>query len=118
MIADAVMSDIAVTSPLFSMAQGVVAGLILGGLFFGGLWLTVQRVTQLERPAGWFALSALLRLGLLCAGLWFIGHAAPLRLVGALVGFIAARVLSLRYLGAARAPSSDPYVGEGHGSQS
>ena len=42
----------------------LAAGLLLGAMFFGGLWWTVRRAVSSGCPALWFAGSLLLRLGL------------------------------------------------------
>jgi len=39
-------------------------GMVLGALFFGGLWWTVRRGLTAANPALWFGLSALTRMAL------------------------------------------------------
>ncbi len=79
-------------------AKLAVAGLLggaLGAFFFGGLWWTVQRMAQARRPALWFVLSWLLRMGVVLLGFYAIsdgGLAAP---VLCLAGFVLARLVVL-----------------------
>ena len=39
---------------LLSLAVALAAGLLLGALFFGGLWWTVIRGSSSAHPALWF----------------------------------------------------------------
>lgn len=73
------------------------AGLLLGAVFFGGLWWTVRRGVVSARPAVWFFGSLLLRLSLVLAGFYFVGHGDWRRLVACLVGFVIARILATRF---------------------
>ena len=56
------------------LALALVAGVLLGAFFFGGLWWTVRKGVSSERPALWFFGSLLLRMSvdpgwiLLCFG--------------------------------------------------
>ncbi len=81
------------------------AGVGLGAIFFGGLWWTVRRGVSSPQPALWFLGSALLRLALTLTGFYFISGGQWQRLVAALVGFIAARLLVTRL---ARPPAAAP----------
>ena len=40
-----------------------LAGLVLGAIFFGGLWWTVRKGLSSQQPALWFLGSMLLRMG-------------------------------------------------------
>jgi len=74
------------------------AGLALGIVFFGGLWLTVRKGTTSSAPALWFLGSFLLRTAIVVAGFYFIvagGHLA--RLVAALIGFVIMRFIIMRW---------------------
>jgi len=72
-----------------------VAGLLLGGIFFGGLWWTVHKGMSSRRPALLFFASLLLRTGIVVAGFYFVGRGSgqptwqPLLLC--LLGFAVAR---------------------------
>lgn len=81
-----------------AVGLGLVAGLAVGALYFGGLWWTVRSVTRKRRPALWlaasFAFRALLAVGAFAA-LLRLGSVA---LIAALIGFMAARWLITRFL--------------------
>ncbi|MEP6882883.1 MAG: ATP synthase subunit I, partial [Dokdonella sp.] len=48
-------------------------GFVLGLIFFGGLWWTIQRMLHSERPALWMLGSLLLRMSIALYGFWLIG---------------------------------------------
>jgi len=73
-----------------------VTGLVLGALFFGGLWWTVRKGISSPHPALWFLGSLLVRMSLVLVGFYFIGRDHWLRLVVCLLGFILARSLVTR----------------------
>lgn len=74
-----------------------IAGLLLGAIFFGGLWWTVRKGMESTRPALWFFASLLIRLSLVTAGFYFVGGGDWRRLVACLVGFVIARMLITRF---------------------
>ncbi len=67
------------------------AGLLLGAIFFGGLWWTVRKGLTSRQPALWFFGSMLLRMGITLAGFYFVGRGDWRRLLACLVGFVIAR---------------------------
>ena len=69
-----------------------LAGAALGTIFFGGLWWTVRRGVSSGHPGRWFLGSGLLRMGIVLAGFYLLGDGHWPRLVGALAGFIVARI--------------------------
>ena len=58
------------------LALALSAGLLLGAIFFGGLWWTVRKGVSSEQPAFWFFGSLLLRMSIALAGFYFVsgGH--------------------------------------------
>lgn len=78
-----------------SLIVASVFGLLLGALFFGGLWWTVQHGLTSRQPALWLLVSALLRTGIVLAGFYAIGRDDWKRLLVALVGFTVARFIVL-----------------------
>ena len=46
---------------LLQLTVVMFAGLVLGAIFFGGLWWTVLKGVSAKQPALWFGLSLLLR---------------------------------------------------------
>ena len=74
-----------------------VAGLLLGGFYFGGLWWTVRQGVSSKHPARWFLGSMLARMSIVLLGFYFVGRGDWHRVAACLVGFIIARfIVSLR----------------------
>ncbi len=86
------MSTINVSILLLACACGA----LLGFLFFSALWWTVRRGVASPRPALWFFVSLLARMGLVLVGFYVVGGGQWQRLVACLVGFYAARLVVLR----------------------
>jgi F1F0 ATPase subunit 2 len=80
----------------FLLALALVAGLLLGAIFFGGLWWTVRKGIFSKSPAPWFLGSMLLRMSVVLAGFYFVGRGDWQRLVTCLIGFIIARFIVMR----------------------
>jgi F1F0 ATPase subunit 2 len=78
------------------LAFALVAGLLLGAIFFGGLWWTVRKAVLAKQPALWFLISMLTRMGIVLAGFYFVGRGDWRRLASCLLGFIVARFFVIR----------------------
>jgi len=74
----------------------LLAGVLIGAVFFGGLWWTVQKGVVSQSPALWFSISLLLRTGITLSGFYFISGGDWKRLLGCLAGFIIARLIIVR----------------------
>jgi F1F0 ATPase subunit 2 len=74
----------------------LLAGGLLGVVFFGGLWWTVQRGASSPTPARWFFGSFVLRTAIVLAGFYAVGAGQPVRLGLCLLGFLLARAVVLR----------------------
>ena len=70
-----------------------LAGMVLGGLFFGGLWWTVQKGVSSPRPGLWFFVSLVLRTSTVLIGFYFIAADHWQRLLLCLLGFVLARMI-------------------------
>ncbi|MEO7028161.1 MAG: ATP synthase subunit I [Acidobacteriaceae bacterium] len=77
-------------------ACALFAGVLIGILFFGGLWWTVQKVTSSRQPGLLFAASFLLRTVLTLAAFYLIGSGSWQRLLVCLIGFVLGRMLVKR----------------------
>src|ERR1035438_4192463 len=88
------------------LALALVAGLVLGAIFFGGLWWTVRKGVAAKNAALWFLGSMLLRMGIVLAGFYFVGRGDWQRLVTCLLGFIIARFIVMRLT---RTPIEHPH---------
>lgn len=87
-------------SAAFELTLSFAAGLVLGLMFFGGLWLTVRRLAGAPFPAGRVAASMLVRFALALGGFYLLARLGgwPHALAGAL-GFTVTRlVLAARIL--------------------
>ena len=73
------------------IAEAVPAGIVLGAVFFGGLWWTVSRALTAAVPAAWFGLSALLRMAIVLTGLYCFARLGLPSLIACLCGMLAAR---------------------------
>ncbi len=71
----------------------LVAGVLLGVIFFGGLWWTVRKGVTSKQPALWFFGSLLLRTSIILSGFYFIGLGSWERLLMCLLGFVMARFI-------------------------
>ncbi|MDD2316955.1 MAG: ATP synthase subunit I [Desulfobacterales bacterium] len=54
----------------YSMAAAALWGLALGVFYFGGLWITVQKMAVSKNPKALMASSWLLRIGVVLPGMW------------------------------------------------
>ncbi len=72
------------------------AGVLLGLLFFGGLWWTLRRGLASQRAALWFFGSLVLRTGLVLAGFYLVFDGQWQRLLACVLGFTLARLLVTR----------------------
>ena len=80
-----------------ALILSVLAGGVLGTIFFGGLWWTVRMGVASPRPVLWFLGSLLLRTVITLTGFYFVvagGH--WVRLLLCLLGFVTARVVVTR----------------------
>lgn len=88
-----------------SLAFALVAGVLLGGFFFGGLWWTVRKAVSSRQPALWFLGSMLLRTGIVLSGFYFVSGGDWKRLLASLLGFIIARLVVTRLTRVAQQPA-------------
>lgn len=71
----------------------VPAGILFGLFYFGGLWLTLQKVTDSGYPYLLVLVSFAVRTAVVLVGFFFILRADWRYLLAALAGFIIARTL-------------------------
>jgi F1F0 ATPase subunit 2 len=75
------------------LALAWLAGLLLGAVFFGGLWWTVRAGLSSGQPAFWFLASMLLRTGFVLAGFFLVANHGLGKLLLCLLGFVMARLV-------------------------
>lgn len=73
-----------------------IAGFVLGGIFFGGLGWTTYKGTLSKKPALWFGVSFILRMGVVLVGFYFVSSGHLVRFLFCLLGFIVARIFIIR----------------------
>ncbi len=87
------------------IALSVAAGVGLGLLYFGGLWLTVRRLAGSRRPAMLFGASFVVRLALTVVGFYFVMDGSWERALACLGGFLIARQILTSRLRPDRVPA-------------
>lgn len=88
------------------MAGSLLASMAIGLFYFGGLWWTVRRLPQVRRPALWTLSSYLIRMGAAVGAIYLVSEGRWVRILILLAGFLAARFLMVRRLGAVPAAPS------------
>ena len=86
-------------SLVMALALPLVAGVLLGAIFFGGLWWTVRKGVSFKHPAAWFLGSLLLRTGIVLAGFYVVADGHWDRLLAGLLGLIIARFIVTGFTG-------------------
>ena len=76
------------------LALALSAGVLLGAVFFGGLWWTVSKAVR--KAALLFLTSFLLRTTFVLIAFYLVGAAQPERLLACLLGFMLGRLLIVR----------------------
>ena len=84
------------------------AGVLLGMIFYGGLWWTVQHGVNARRPALWFSGSLLLRMSISLVGFYALSARGWQALLLGILGFIIARAAVTRLSAHAEAPGHAP----------
>ncbi len=73
------------------LMMAVLAGAVLGAIFFGGLWWTIRGGFSSRTPAAWFLGSLVLRTGIAVAGFYFVSGGDWRILLACLAGFLTMR---------------------------
>ena len=88
-----------------SLVLALVTGVLLGVMFFGGLWWTVRKGVSSKRPVLWFFGSLVLRISIVLAGFYLVAGGHWERLLVCLLGFIIARFIVTRLTRTAKKPT-------------
>ncbi|HEY0287111.1 MAG TPA: ATP synthase subunit I [Pseudomonas sp.] len=83
-------------SDFFNLAPVLVVGMVLGAVFFGGLWWTVRHAASSRWVALWFFGSLVVRTVIALTGFYLACGSDWRRWLAALLGFSIARVLVTR----------------------
>ncbi|WP_026814146.1 ATP synthase subunit I [Arenibacter certesii] len=85
------MNDVIIVIP------ALFAGIVLGVVFFGGLWYTVRVGLRSSKAGLIFTGSLILRMLIILLGFYYIGANSWQKMLACLVGFLIARVVITRY---------------------
>ena len=77
---------------MIEATEAIAAGLVLGLLFYGGLWWTVRHAADFRRPALTLLASALLRISAVLVGFHEVAGGEWSRVLLCLLGFLLARL--------------------------
>ncbi len=75
----------------------LLVGILLGGMFYGGLWWTVRRSMSIGHPGLWLIGSFLLRAAITIDGFYFVAQRDWHALLACLLGFFMARICVTRH---------------------
>ena len=81
------------------LAGSLLAGILLGTFFFGGLWWTIRTGSASQWSGLIFAGSLLFRMTVAVAGFYLVSHGDWRKLVACLTGFLLARIAVTRFIG-------------------
>ena len=80
------------------LAGSVLAGVLLGAFFFGGLWWTIRSSSPSQWSGMLFSASLLLRMAIAVTGFDLVSHGEWRKLVACLAGFLLARIAVTRLI--------------------
>lgn len=83
-------------SEIGSLILRIPAGILIGVMFYGGLWLTVSRLTRTSSPVLLSVTSLFLRMGLLLVSIWYLSGGRASGILGCTIGLMASRILLTR----------------------
>jgi F1F0 ATPase subunit 2 len=82
----------------YLLVGAFLAGMVIGGIFFGGLWLTIRHTLSSAALGLWLMGSFILRAAIALAGFYAVFAGDWRRLLACLLGFILARFILARVL--------------------
>jgi F1F0 ATPase subunit 2 len=85
------------------LAGDLLAGVLLGTFFFGGLWWTIRSSSPSQWSGLLFVGSLLIRMAVAVSGFYLVSHGDWRKLVACLAGFLLARIAVARLI---RLPSA------------
>jgi F1F0 ATPase subunit 2 len=93
------------------LGLAALSGILLGVVFFGGLWWTIRRGLFSTAPALWFTGSLLIRTVTALAGFYYVSQGELRSLLPCLLGFLLARFVIIRKTQTSAGSSAQPTVG-------
>lgn len=94
---------------ILDLVPALATGILLGAIFFAGLWWTVRKGLSSAQPALWFVGSLLLRTSITLAGLYVVSDGQWERLLVCLLGFTIPRPIMTRLT---RLPENPPRLAQ------
>ena len=73
------------------------AGFLIGTFFFGSLWWTTKKILGSSHPTLFLVGGFLVRTAVVLVGLWLVSQGRWTNVASFLLGFIAARVVVVRW---------------------
>ena len=77
-------------------------GVLLGLLYFGGLWMTLKHICRANRPKSWLGISFVTRISFIMIGFWVIMRKDTVSFLITFLAFLITRVILTRTLGRER----------------
>ncbi len=74
----------------------VCAGVMIGIFYFGGLWLTLNKLTGAKRWVFWLGAGFLVRSSITMTAFWFLAAGDWQRIVALATGFTIVRFFSIK----------------------
>jgi F1F0 ATPase subunit 2 len=81
-----------------TLAGSLLAGVLLGAFFFGGLWWTIRSSSPSQWSGLLFSASLFLRMAVAITGFYLVSHGEWRKLLASLAGFLLARTAVTRLL--------------------
>jgi F1F0 ATPase subunit 2 len=97
-------------TPWYWLVLAIMGGMAIGCFYFGGLWWTVRKVPHSRSPGVWMLVSFLVRTGVSLAAFYAIMSGEWQRLLLALGGFIAVRLILVKRIQPGNVTKSQPAV--------
>jgi F1F0 ATPase subunit 2 len=86
------------TNSALLLSSSFLAGIAFGGIFFGGLWLTIRYALSSAALGMWLMASFIVRTAIALAGFYLVFAGDWRRLTACLLGFVSARFIIARVL--------------------
>jgi F1F0 ATPase subunit 2 len=83
---------------IVAVMGSLVAGAVMGYLFFWGLWKTVELMDVVKHPYVWMLGSFVIRTALVLAGFYLLLQIQWQLIAVALLGFLGARMIVMQYV--------------------
>jgi len=84
---------------IIELMTAFLVGAAIGAIYFAGLWETVRKLSDTDKPFRRVVLSFALRMILLISGFYLVMQGQWERLVAAMIGLILVREVMVRKLG-------------------